>query len=66
MSDVKNIKKLKGSENSYRITISDYRIGVVLIKEKCVFTAFDHRSGISHKASTLNPANRTLCASQCS
>jgi mRNA interferase RelE/StbE len=46
LSDVKNIKKLKGSENSYRIRISDYRIGVVLINEKCVFAAFDHRSAI--------------------
>lgn len=46
LSDIKNIKKLKGSENSYRIRVSDYRIGIVLMNEKCVFAAFDHRSDI--------------------
>jgi mRNA interferase RelE/StbE len=46
LADVNNIKKLKGSENSYRIRVNDYRIGVVLIDEKCVFAAFDHRSAI--------------------
>jgi mRNA interferase RelE/StbE len=46
LSGIKNIKKLKGSEKSYRIRVSDYRIGIVLINEKCVFAAFDHRSDI--------------------
>ena len=46
LSGVKNIKMLKGSENSFRIRIGDYRIGVILINNKCVFAAFDHRSAL--------------------
>lgn len=46
LSELKNIKKLKGKKHYYRARIGDYRIGLVLQNKKLVFAAFDHRSDI--------------------
>ena len=46
ISDFPKMKKLKGSKNSFRIRIGDYRIGLILEKKNAVFAAFDHRSDI--------------------
>lgn len=46
LMEIRNIKKLKGHKNIFRIRIGDYRIGLVVTKESVVFAAFDHRSDI--------------------
>ena len=46
ISEIKNIKKLKGHKNIFRIRLRDYRIGLVIIKDSIIFAAFDHRSDI--------------------
>ena len=46
LSEIKNLKKLKGYKNIYRIRMGEYRIGVVLKNEKIILAAFDHRSNI--------------------
>ncbi len=46
LSAIKNVKKMKGSSNSFRIRIGDYRVGIVLDKETIIFATFDHRNNI--------------------
>jgi mRNA interferase RelE/StbE len=46
LSEIRNLNKLKGFKNFYRIRISDYRIGVTIKDDKVVLAAFDHRSDI--------------------
>ncbi len=46
MSEIKNLKKLTGFQNKYRIRINDYRIGIELLNKTFIFAAFDHRSDI--------------------
>jgi mRNA interferase RelE/StbE len=46
VSEIKNIKKLKGHKNIFRIRLGDYRIGLVVSVNSIVFAAFDHRSDI--------------------
>lgn len=46
LSEIKNIKKLTGFQNKYRIRIHEYRIGVELVNSIIIFAAFDHRSDI--------------------
>jgi mRNA interferase RelE/StbE len=46
LSEIRNLKKLSGFKNFYRIRISDYRIGVTIKDDKVVLAAFDHRSDI--------------------
>lgn len=46
MSEVRNVKKLSGYKNYYRIRIGDYRIGIEVNKDIIIFAAFDHRSNI--------------------
>jgi mRNA interferase RelE/StbE len=46
LSEIKNIKKLKGHNNFYRLKIGDYRIGLVFRDNTVIFAAFDHRSDI--------------------
>jgi mRNA interferase RelE/StbE len=41
--DIANLKKLKGYENSYRIRLGDYRIGVVFDGETVTFYRVIHR-----------------------
>ena len=45
-SDIKNQKKMKGSDTAYRIRIGNYRIGVFIIDNIVEFSTFDHRSNI--------------------
>ncbi len=45
-SEIKNVKKLKGNNNFYRLRIGNYRIGFVLKDNTVILAAFDHRSNI--------------------
>ena len=46
MKGFKNIKKLSGYKNSYRIRLGNYRMGIVIESNTVIFAAFDHRSDI--------------------
>lgn len=46
ISEIRNIKKLKGHKNIFRIRIGDYRIGIAVRTNLVIFAAFDHRSDI--------------------
>jgi len=46
ISEIKNVKKLKGHKNIFRIRIGDYRIGILITEKLVVFANFDHRSDI--------------------
>ena len=46
ISDIKNIKKLKGSDGFYRIRLGDYRIGIIIIKQEVQLIRFLHRKEI--------------------
>jgi mRNA interferase RelE/StbE len=46
LSELRNVKKLKGYNSYYRIRIGDYRIGISYENNIVVFAAFDHRSDI--------------------
>lgn len=46
LSDISNCKKLKGSKNTYRIRIGDYRIGFIFEKQCVELVRFLHRSVI--------------------
>lgn len=46
ISEIRNIKKLKGHRNIFRIRLGDYRIGLVISDNSIIFAAFDHRSDI--------------------
>ncbi|MCX6235809.1 MAG: type II toxin-antitoxin system RelE/ParE family toxin [Bacteroidetes bacterium] len=44
--DIPNLKKLKGFKSAYRIKIGNYRIGVVIQKDKIIFARIAHRKDI--------------------
>lgn len=46
LSEVKNVKKLQGFPNYYRVRIGDYRIGMELQGDVVYFAAFAHRKDI--------------------
>jgi mRNA interferase RelE/StbE len=46
LSELENIKKLKGRENFYRIRIGDYRLGLIATENELVFIRFLHRKDI--------------------
>jgi mRNA interferase RelE/StbE len=46
LSEIKNLKKLKGYNNYYRIRTGDYRIGIYFNKGSFEFAAIDHRKDI--------------------
>ena len=46
LSDIHNLKKLKGHKSFYRIRMGAYRIGICIEKNKIILAAFDHRSAI--------------------
>lgn len=46
MNNFPNLKKLTGHKNSFRIRMGDYRIGIIIDRNKVIFSAFDHRSDI--------------------
>jgi mRNA interferase RelE/StbE len=50
LNEIKNLKKLSGFKNYYRIKIGDYRIGFELIDKTIVrFIIFTHRKDIYKK-----------------
>ncbi|MDI1355227.1 MAG: type II toxin-antitoxin system RelE/ParE family toxin [bacterium] len=46
LSQIKNIKKLRGYDSHFRIRVGDYRIGLKVEGETVYFAAFDHRKDI--------------------
>ena len=46
LSDIRNLKKMEGSEYYYRIRIGDYRIGIKLQNKTLVFLRCLHRKDI--------------------
>lgn len=38
VDEIKNLKKLKGADNAYRIRVGDYRIGLFIDDETITFT----------------------------
>ncbi len=46
LTDIKNIKKLKGRTDLYRIRLGDYRIGVIINKKEVQLIRFLHRKEI--------------------
>jgi mRNA interferase RelE/StbE len=49
ISQIKNIKKLRGYDVYYRIRVGDYRIGVKVVDEIIYFVVFEHRKSIYKK-----------------
>jgi mRNA interferase RelE/StbE len=43
LSDISNIKKLKGEDNAYRIRVGDYRIGFFIVSDTIIFSCVLHR-----------------------
>lgn len=46
LTDIKNLKKLQGYENAYRIKVGDYRIGVIFQDGTITFCRVLHRKEI--------------------
>jgi len=46
LSELPNLKKLKGAGNYFRIRVGDYRVGIVLEKDTAVFVRFLNRKDI--------------------
>ena len=46
LSDVPNLKKLKGFKNLYRIRVRDYRIGLIIEKKAIELARILHRKDI--------------------
>jgi mRNA interferase RelE/StbE len=45
-SEIKNIRKIEGSPNHYRIKTGDYRVGVVLTDDTLILVRFLNRKEI--------------------
>lgn len=46
LSEINQIKKMRGYETFYRIRLGDYRIGIEVIENTIIFTRFLHRKDI--------------------
>ena len=46
LSEIKNLKKLRGHKEFYRIRMGEYRIGIAYRNKRIILAAFDHRSDI--------------------
>jgi len=46
LNEIKNLKKLKVGRNFYSIRIGDYRIGLILEKNRLIFVRCLHRKEI--------------------
>ncbi len=46
LSEIHQIKKLKGHKSAYRIRIADYRVGIFLEGQKVIFARIIHRKDI--------------------
>lgn len=49
ISQIKNLKKLNGYDNFYRIRVGEYRIGIKIENEIVYFVVFEHRKDIYRK-----------------
>ena len=45
-TEIRNLKKLKGEHNYFRIRMGDYRIGIILKKKTVEFVRFLHRKDV--------------------
>ncbi len=48
LSEIRNIKKIKGSKNYYRIRVGEYRLGLIITSKQAELIRFIHRKDI-HK-----------------
>ena len=46
LSEVKNLKKLQGSDKYFRIRCGDYRMGLIFENEECIIVRILHRKEI--------------------
>ncbi len=46
LSDIRNLKKLTGTNNFYRIRLGEYRIGLVINNEEVELIRFLHRKEV--------------------
>ena len=46
ISEIKNLKKLKGHKDFYRIRVGDYRIGIQFKNSEFTYAAIDNRKDI--------------------
>jgi mRNA interferase RelE/StbE len=46
LTEINNLKKIKGSKNAYRIRVGDYRIGVFIKNETVIFSRVLHRKEV--------------------
>ncbi len=46
LSDIPNLKKMKGYPSAYRIRTGNYRVGLFFEDGKVIFADFDHRKDI--------------------
>jgi len=46
VSEIKNLKKLTGYKDYYRIRIGSYRIGIKIVNNTIIFSVFEHRKDI--------------------
>jgi mRNA interferase RelE/StbE len=46
LGEIIHVKKLKGSEDYYRIRIGNYRVGIILADDTVIFVRFLHRRDI--------------------
>lgn len=49
INQIRNVKKLAGFDDFYRIRIGDYRIGVKIEEDTVYFVVFEHRKDIYKK-----------------
>ncbi|TLU81936.1 MAG: type II toxin-antitoxin system RelE/ParE family toxin [Chlorobium sp.] len=46
LTEIRNLKKLRGYDTFYRIRAGDYRIGIECVGDECIFTCILHRKDI--------------------
>jgi mRNA interferase RelE/StbE len=46
LTEISNLKKIKGAKNAYRIRVGDYRIGVFIENETVTFSRVLHRKEV--------------------
>ncbi len=46
ISEISNLKKLKGAQNHYRIRVGDYRAGIIIEEQTVTFIRFLHRKDV--------------------
>lgn len=46
ITEIKNLKKIKGHKDAYRIKVGDYRIGIFIQNETVTFSQVLHRKDV--------------------